>query len=206
MLGPETIRNMSDVAAWRAAEEGKEPLIVWQAEDLRHAPFLGDYIPAGWRRARWDEGIPKPQRWVYAINYDEACVEVDASGFGASDEPALTWDELATYATTVQAATALDVGWALIEVGQLQAVLGIFVRDASAPAKGLPSEEDVTCEYCGTVHDALEECDEEGYDERHEPDYQEDDDLVFSHAPGQLGAFDDSFNVEGQPEFNGAFR
>ena len=175
MLGPETIKNMSDVAAWRAAEEGEEPLIVWHERDLHHAPFLGDYIPAGWRRARWDEGIPKPGRWVYAIDHEEACVEVDSSGFGDDREPAMTYTELAAYAPAVQEATDLDVGWAIIEAGQFQVVLGIYVRDEAAQAKGLPSEADVTCDECGTIHSDLEECDEDGYDALHEDDEDDED-------------------------------
>lgn len=160
MLGPETIARMSDIAAYQAAEEGRTPLVLWNAErDLHHAPFLGQYVPAGWRRARWDEGVPKPRRWVYATGHDECAVEVDGSGFGGPTEPALTYPELVSYADEVAGqVTDLTVGWAILEAGEFQVVFGIFVKDPEAPGTEAPSFEDVMCPDCGEVHGEFDEC------------------------------------------------
>lgn len=162
MLGPETIRQMSDVAAYRAAEEGKKPLLIWKADDLHHLPFLGDYCPAGWRPARWSEMTFTPRNvWRDAASgrgipsKDEVYFMVDSSGFGNTHEPALTFSEFVDYVGNQP-----GFGWAIREAGEFQVVVGAYSKDADAPETGLPSEESVTCESCHTVHDPFEECDE----------------------------------------------
>lgn len=158
MLDTATINHMSDVAAYQAAEEGRYPLTVWKPEDIHGLPFLGDYLPAGWRPARWvEDEVEKPRRWVYATSNAEVFVEVDSSGFGSRSEPALTFEELGQYVMEHR-----DLGWAIVESGEFQVVVGGFVRDPSSPGKPAPDFDDVACEDCLTVHGPFEECDEYG--------------------------------------------
>ena len=198
MLGAETIARMSDVAAWRAAEEGRSPLSVWGVSDLRHIPFLGEYCPAGWRPALWaGDQVPQPPRSVFAAHHQQAMVEVDASGWGSQHEPALTFDELDAYVKTVNRAVR-NVGFGIREAGEFQIVVGVYVKDPGAVETGLPDEASVTCDECGTVHDPLEECDLYcnacGSDEHNDadcPEAEEDEEPVerIQPAPGQTALF-----------------
>jgi hypothetical protein len=167
MLGPETIRNISDVAAYRAAEEGKKPLAIWRGneeQDVRGIPFLGDYCPVGYRPAtfldvRTETALPFTQaqallaRYGYRSAGDVVDLLVDASGWGSEDEPALTFAGFA--------AIAGGGYWAIVEEGQFQIVARLYVKDASAPGTPGPDIEDVECTECHQVHNDLEECDEE---------------------------------------------
>jgi hypothetical protein len=155
MMGIETIRRLSNVAAYRAAEEGRYPLTTTDPEDIHNLPFLGDYTPPGWRRALWSE-VDEAPRNVWSPRPDEEVTfMVDSSGFGAPDEPALTFDEFADYALR-------RFAWAIRETGQFQIVVGAYVRSPGSPGNPAPDEESVTCEECGTVHNDFEECDEDG--------------------------------------------
>ena len=60
MMSAQLIKDVSDVAAYRAAEEGREPLSIWGPRDATHIPFLGDYTPVGWRRALWSDFYTTP--------------------------------------------------------------------------------------------------------------------------------------------------
>jgi len=168
MLGPETIRNISDVAAYRAAEEDRHPLAIWRGSeksDLRHIPFLGDYCPAGFRPATFldvnedDKALPHNQavallaRYGYRPHLDVVDLLVDASGWGSPYEPALTLHQFAEFAGGGY--------WAIVEEGQFQIVARLYVKDASAPGTPGPDIEDVECTECHQVHNHLEECDEE---------------------------------------------
>jgi hypothetical protein len=173
MLGPETIARMSDIAAYRAAEEGRYPLTVWQAEDIHGLPFLGTYCPPGWRPALWEEDkVKKPGRWVYATSHEEVLVEADSSGFGSRNEPALTFPELGDYVMEHR-----DLGWAIVESGQFQVVVGGFVRDQNAPGKPAPDAADLACEDCGEVHGPFEECDEYGLQMNCDHEHVSDDEV-----------------------------
>jgi hypothetical protein len=178
MLGPETIRNISDVAAYRAAEEGRKPLAIWRGseeQDARNIPFLGSYCPVGYRpaiirdleespedRDQPDRALPDAQadavlsRCYYRPSGDIVDLLVDASDFGEDSEPALTFD----------AFCALAGGgyWAIVEEGQFQVVIRLYVRDDAAPGTDGPSEDDVTCDACLTIHNDLEECESEWCD------------------------------------------
>lgn len=162
MLDTATINHMSDVAAYRAAEEGRYPLTIWKPEDAHGLPFLGSYCPPGWRPARWvEDKVEKPRRWVYATSAPEVAVEVDSSGFGSTREPALTFPELGDYIMANK-----SLGWAIIEAGEFQVVVGGFVRDPAAPGTPAPDAADLECEDCGEVHGPFEECDEYGLQSR----------------------------------------
>jgi hypothetical protein len=161
MMGIETIRNISDVAAYRAAEEGREPLSIWAAKDATHIPFLGDYTPAGWRRALWSDFYETPRVGYPWREDEEAYFMVDSSGFGSLGEPALTAGEFGAFVTKRQR-PSLVYGWAIREAGQFQVVVGAYIRDESSPGNPAPDESEVECSECSTVHDDMEECDEYG--------------------------------------------
>jgi hypothetical protein len=160
-MSAQLIKDVSDVAAYRAAEEGRVPLSIWGKRDATHIPFLGDYTPEGWRRALWSDFYTTPRvGWPWRED-EEATFMVDTSGFGAPDEPALTIGEFQTFVTTPQRPQN-DYGWAIRESGQFQIVVGAYIADPESKGNPAPSEDDVTCEDCGTVHDGMEECDEDG--------------------------------------------
>ena len=135
MLGDIAIKSISDVAAYRAAQEEQEPLVIWNAErDARGIPFLGDYVPQGWR----------PQ--------DEPFM-VDSSGFGEPGERALTQDQFVEH---LKAHPTL--GWAIVEAGQFQVWVQAYLEDPEA--EGVEAPEPEPCEYCHDIHNDLEECEE----------------------------------------------
>ncbi len=166
MLGPETIRNISDVAAYRAAEEERKPLPVWRGseeQDCRQLPFLGDYCPVGYRPATFrdlnEEGnvaLPYEQSVVLLVRFgyraagDIVDLLMDATGWDKSG-PALSFEDFC--------ALAGGGYWAIVEEGQFQIVARLYVKDPSAPGHDAPSYEDVECSECLTVHNDLEECD-----------------------------------------------
>jgi hypothetical protein len=154
---------MSDVAAFKAAEDGHKPLVIWKAEDATHVPFLGDYVPAGWRPALWADMYTTPRVGGYWREDEEATFMVDSSGFGARDEPALTLIEFRDYIMQSQRPQH-TYGWAIREAGQFQIVVGVYIQDASAPGTEAPSRESVECEDCHEVHGPFDECERE-YDD-----------------------------------------
>ena len=79
MFSGATIRSISDHAAYRAAQDERVPLYIWGPSDIKHLPFLGSYVPAGWREL------------------EELQVMADSSGFDSPDEPALTMPQLEAY-------------------------------------------------------------------------------------------------------------
>lgn len=166
MLGPDTIRNISDVAAYQAAQEGNIPLVVWSDRDLHHIPFLGSYTPVGWRRATWADLGGITPRNSFGRSDDEATFMVDSSGWGGRGEFALTFDEAVAYARDLANTVDVDTtfGLGIRESGQFQVVLGVWVKDPESSGNPAPAEDDVTCEQCHTVHNDLEECDEAGLD------------------------------------------
>lgn len=132
MMSAALIRNVQDHAAYQAAQEGKYPLHIWGPEDARHIPFLGPYVPAGWRP-------------------DGPSVLVDKTGWGRPDA-ALTFDQFVEHVTA-----APYHAWAIISEGQFQIVAQGYLRDIRSP--GVAAPEPDPCEYCGEIHDDLTECD-----------------------------------------------
>ena len=109
MMSLATIRDISAKAARKAARAHKVPLTVEQDdlnnthflwEHLRAMPFIGDYVPKGYKRVQ-----------VFFV---------DATGFGEPGEPALTQGE---FLRKVRAGHA----YAIIEAGQFQVYVGEYV-------------------------------------------------------------------------------
>jgi hypothetical protein len=108
------IQQASREAAQKAAAQKKVPFVV-EMEDVQalmhdnasgrvHFPFLGDYVPRGWKRT------------------DTEPFFVDATGFGKPGEPALTCKQFASKLVPGR-------GYAVIEAGEFQVYVAEYVRD-----------------------------------------------------------------------------
>ncbi|MCB7128153.1 MAG: hypothetical protein J3T61_01280 [Candidatus Brocadiales bacterium] len=103
MFSLETIQGIQREAAARAAADEKVPFVVWE-EDLAAFPpfpfpFLGDYVPPGWKQDR---------TWF-----------VDSSGFGRPGEAALT-------ATQFRDHLKVGKGYAIVGQRQFQVYVGEY--------------------------------------------------------------------------------
>jgi len=162
MMSLSTIKDIQAHAAYEAAQEGMVPLVVEYPEDARGIPFLGEYVPAGWRIATWVEMTGIPRNVYQASDDDEVILFVDKSGFGSASEPALTLDELTSYM-----ARNPGLGWAIYDEGQFQLNVRAYIEDPSAP--GVEAPEPDPCEECGSVHPDIDECDQ--YCVRHQAEH-----------------------------------
>lgn len=115
MFSPETLRAMSAEAAARAAAENRVPFAYWPQDEVT-APFpfpnLGDHRPAGWRLID--------------------TLFADKTGWGYDDEPALSVAQLTRRVEAINAEHNWKVGYAIIEEGQFQAVIGVFAKEEAA--------------------------------------------------------------------------
>jgi len=82
MMSAQQMNRMADEAAARAARRNTKPVKVTSLDQSRKIPFLGDFVPAGFKRV----DAAYPGRWAGAV---EGYIEVDASGFGSDREPAV---------------------------------------------------------------------------------------------------------------------
>ncbi len=118
MMSPQTIRYLAQQAARRAAKAKATPLVI-EGEDmpdtprmlqyLRNMPNIGSYRPKGWKLAEHQL--------------------VDKSGWGCEDEPALTVRGLLAWVRSMGPGN----GYAIIEEGQFQVVVGRFERVKVSP-------------------------------------------------------------------------
>ena len=106
MMSLSQIRDMSARQARKASRLHKKPYLFEEEDRTTFPPFpfpnIGDYRPKGWE---------------LIDNF-----MVDKTGFGASDEPALTTEQL------IRRLKA-GYGYAIIEEGQFQIVLGEFISE-----------------------------------------------------------------------------
>jgi len=131
MMSPETIRSLSKQAARRSREQHLEPLLVRNedrgvlSEHLRHMPNLGDRVPRGWKRVpacsltESTSGLV-PFGGPEAFHY----IEVDSSGWGSPTELALTFGQFCQWVSEAPG----ELGYAIVEEGQFQVVIGVFQR------------------------------------------------------------------------------
>ncbi|MCU0842893.1 MAG: hypothetical protein MUC79_14430 [Thiobacillaceae bacterium] len=87
-------------------------------------PFIGDYRPEDFDLVdRATLVVPEdvPASKVHDAICDAPYIEVDTSGWGTPAEMVLTSQEFLRVA-----AANPDIGWALVEVGQFQGVVGAF--------------------------------------------------------------------------------
>jgi hypothetical protein len=122
MLDLATIHEMAAEAAQEAAQEGREPYEYWDGEPMGppfHFPFLGDYVPDGWRKRDGDDG-------------DDGDLFADSSGMGADDEAALSVSQLVAEIKRLLCTTPPDkrLGFAVTQAGEFQLYVGVYERDA----------------------------------------------------------------------------
>lgn len=134
MMSAETVRNMSRQAARRSQREGVVPLLVEEKHleadvilrrHLKSVPFIGNRVPRGWRLLNASVLLGSEDKCV-PIWPDEKrrrhYMQVDSSGFGAPDEYAFTAEQ---FYAAVRKIGPLR-GYAIVEQGQFQVVVGVF--------------------------------------------------------------------------------
>lgn len=117
MFSPEYLQQLSRDAAKKAARANKKPYVIFNREEIdSYPPFpfpnLGDHRPKGWTKREDD-------------------LFVDASGFGAEGEPALTVGQFMSALRRLTAEAAKEsktIGFAIVQEGQFQAYVGVFER------------------------------------------------------------------------------
>jgi len=125
MFSPSTIRDMSDKAAREAARKGRKPFVIYSAEDVDRYPpfpfpFIGDYVAKGWKPYADGDGEGEP-----------LTLFVDTSGMGGEGEMALSVSALRRELKRLMAEASkaeITLGFAFVEVGQFQGVLGVFSK------------------------------------------------------------------------------
>ena len=133
----QAIADLARELAIRAADQEIEPYSPASASEFDNwdrripIPNIGDYRPDGWR----------------LIDY----VTVDKTGFGQSWEPALTIPAFIKWAAEKWQADN-QAGFAIIEEGQFQLVVGYFTTDDEIEAETDDSNgikaEDLNIEHC----------------------------------------------------------
>jgi hypothetical protein len=123
MFSGADIRNFQDEAARKAKKEKKVPALFTEGENVvsfcKKIPNLGSYIPSGYRAVKIEEEIGH-NRCIVDCGEAEGYF-VDSSGFGSSNEPALTTDEFFNVLTP-------GFNYAIIEEGQFQITIGVFKK------------------------------------------------------------------------------
>jgi len=118
MWSLETLDYLNRQAARKARRGKKEPQVVSLEEIENFPPFpfpnLGPYVPAVWERV-------------------DATWFVDSTGWGRSDEPALTVEQLKCELRHYVAENP-DHGFAIVECGQFQCYVGAYRLRATTEA------------------------------------------------------------------------
>jgi len=116
MMSLAAIQALADEQAKLAARKGAVPYVPWNAQEVQDwqsfpFPNLGSHRPPGWELV------------------DTALA--DKTGWGQPWEPALTPEQLKVWVSEQMAAHAsTSVGFAIIEEGQFQVVIGAFTRQS----------------------------------------------------------------------------
>jgi hypothetical protein len=135
----EQITRLADQAAEKARVMNKQPKVLTGLGDdalskrMRLIPFLGGFVPTGWREVNVSKEAPAGQ-FMRCAN---ECLMVDSSGFGAPGEGALTFQEFAEYIQRHP-----GYGYGILEAGQFQVCIGVFEKIAKAKAKRVQRTED----------------------------------------------------------------
>ncbi len=146
MYSLDYIRSSAKEQARAAAKQKREPIVLFSAdtayEDLRRAPYLGDYCPKGWRPVSPEWKVALVERGVRAKALFDGngrsaglWVFADATGVGGADEPALCTDELKLLASglvEIAAERGAVVGVSIVEIGQFQVHLAVFEKEVKA--------------------------------------------------------------------------
>lgn len=138
MMDIGTIRAMQRRAARKSQRNHVEPLLVTEGDlsrlesHLVAIPFIGDRLPRGWQRVHARKlyretggAVADPWQRGYARGFDGEYGEtlfVDSSGWGGENEPALTVDQFYDWVRD----HGKGHGFAIVETGQFQVVVGVF--------------------------------------------------------------------------------
>lgn len=119
MLSSASIQAVVDEKTEEARALGLTPTVITKKALKRWPPFpfpfLGEYVPDGWRIAE-------------DINGGQVTLFVDKTGDGAAWEPALTVDQLkARLAKFAKSEDTWGIG--IVEEGEMQIVLGLYKPD-----------------------------------------------------------------------------
>lgn len=115
MKSPADIRNDSDMAARKAAQEGLTPFVFWDKQEIDCCPpfpfpQLGDHKPKGWRE------IPELEMFC------------DSSGFGQEGEPALTVEQFISRLHELVDENCCR-GFGIGDVGQFQLYVKVYEKE-----------------------------------------------------------------------------
>jgi len=122
MMSLKDISGMSAQATKVAAKGKRKPYLVWP-EDIERGlkpgaiPFLGDYVPKGWKRVTLTEVDTKH----HGVDTEMNAYFVDTSGVGHQDEPALT-------IRAFMARLKSGYGYAVVQAGEFQAYVGVYEK------------------------------------------------------------------------------
>jgi hypothetical protein len=138
----QSIIDNSAAAAHQAAAEGMRPCVLFSeetaGEDVRCAPFIGDYIPYGWRAAFYGDyqdilgNEAEVSQWNCAGQYRGDLIFWVANCYpiaerGEYDETSLRRDAPALYQRACERGVTL--GAAIVEAGAFQ----VYVRFYEKP-------------------------------------------------------------------------
>ena len=113
MYSIEQIQQMNREAAVAAAESGQVPLNVWPQtfeDDIRAIPNVGTTDVDGFTEL--------------------AEFFVDSSGFGASDEPALSFEQFVKRGLALIEENDESLYWAITSAGQFQVYITAFTKNS----------------------------------------------------------------------------
>lgn len=126
MMSLNTMLSMRENAARKARRNRVRPAYWLRSKCAlsKAVPFIGDYRPEDFELIE-REALKVPEGvlpWKVRQGLAQApYIEVDTSGWGSPEELALTQGEFLKVAEANP-----DIGWALVEVGQFQGVVGAF--------------------------------------------------------------------------------
>ena len=137
MMSASAIQHLQDEATEMAAQESMSPMPLWDEntvmDDVRRSPSVGEYVHPEWQPASYQDFENCLEDASYAC-YDQdpgIWVFCDSSGFGSPGEPALTFRQLVKMLErcVVRAGEmGLTLGTTIVEEGQFQIHLGLFVK------------------------------------------------------------------------------
>jgi len=138
MMSTATIADLQRQAAREARRERREPVIFYNDEDVSESvttmPFLGDYVPQGWRSALWTDLPGEDPHGHGHYGAGQVLLFADATGWGDEDEPALSLRQLVTTVNRMNheayANGRLTLGWAIWEAGEFQVHIKAYVKVA----------------------------------------------------------------------------
>lgn len=126
MMSLGTMLSMREEAARKARRNHTKPAYWLRSKGAlnKAVPFIGDYRPEDFDvvdRATLVVPDDVSSRKVHDAICQAPYLEVDISGWGSPEEPVLTQGEFLALAEANP-----DTGWALVEAGQFQGVVGAF--------------------------------------------------------------------------------